>query len=128
MSAELLRQAATILRERAEAATPGPWEANMHSPDMGGRHGWDLRGPRNLGPLGAVVSARMLSGNAHYIATMHPGVGLALAKWLDDVAAGWPWDDDGEGGIWDDGMPMRLDESQDSHALALARLIVGADR
>lgn len=86
MSAETLRKAAEKLREEANAATPGPWDANMHSADMGGRHGWSLRGPRNLGPNAAVLNARMVSGNAHYIATMHPGVGLALADTLDHVS------------------------------------------
>ena len=119
MSAELLRRAATILRERAEAATPGPWEANMHSPDMGGRHGWDLRGPRNLGPLGAVVSARMLSGNAHYIATMHPGVGLAIADLLDCVA------EDAESNDEFDGFDPYAVVVGYGHAIAVARLIVG---
>jgi hypothetical protein len=58
---------------------------------------------------------------------MHPGVGLALAKWLDDIAAGWIWDENPEDIVTPDGWPLTLDESMDKHALTLARLIVGGD-
>lgn len=92
--AERFRAAATRLRERAEAATPG-----SHTPDV-----------------------------EAYIAMMHPPVALALADWLDDLASGWPWDDDGEGCVWDDGMPMRLEESTDAHALAVADAVLGGER
>ena len=50
---------------------------------------------------------------------------LALARWLEDLAAGWPWDDEEPGVVDWDGDRLTLDESLDSHALAIARLIVG---
>lgn len=35
MTADLLRQAASLMRERAEAATPGPWvSAEQHGRDI----------------------------------------------------------------------------------------------
>jgi hypothetical protein len=48
----------------------------------------------------------------------------ALANWLDDVAAGWQWDD-GQEVLDADGFPLALGESMDSHALKIARLING---
>jgi hypothetical protein len=92
MSADLLREAATTLRERAEAATPGPWS---HYPDtfrtdipvhrLGSNAAQDAGGVGDVG----LTPAEHPHGfaDAAYIATVHPGVGLALADWLDDVAA-----------------------------------------
>ena len=114
MSAEKLREAAKALRERAEAATGDEWE---HFPDGLVWRTDDVPGD----PTCAAAQVE----DAAYIATMHPGVGLALADWLDDVAAGWVWDEDGEGGVWDDGMPMALSQSLDWHAARIADLILG---
>jgi len=50
---------------------------------------------------------------------------LALAAWLDDIAAGWPWD--GLEPVLDwDGDTLTLEGSLDSHALKVARLINGS--
>lgn len=85
MSAEELRQAAETLRARAIDATPGPWES-------GERCIWGLTLSPNRtdevvvdgpGGEGGVTSTE----DADYIATMHPGVGLALADWLSHYAA-----------------------------------------
>ena len=113
---ERLRAAATRLREVAGAATPGPWEV------IGG--GEYLQGPGILvgGGVGSTTAT-----NAACIAMMHPPVALALAGWLDDLAAGWPWDDDGTC-VWDDGTPMRLEESPDTHALAVADAVLGGEQ
>ena len=49
----------------------------------------------------------------------------ALAAWLDDIAAGWPWD--GLEPVLDwDGDALTLEGSPDSHALKVARLINGS--
>ena len=78
MSADRLREAARVLRERAEAATPGPWRSVQGaSGDL-----WWVELPNT-----ADVALDLHGENATYIATMHPGVGLALADWLDDIAA-----------------------------------------
>jgi hypothetical protein len=55
------------IKARAEAATLGPWVRDMHSPDMGGRSGWHIRGPRQLGPRSVVLNSRMLSADAEFI-------------------------------------------------------------
>jgi hypothetical protein len=124
MSADLLRQAATILRERAEAATPGPWRSttgiapNVLGPrepeDLGGGLASILRA--NL-PL--INGQRRREANVAYSATMHPGVGLALADWLlvqsHHVASG-QCEAHCE-------YPDGCDET--ASALAVARLIVG---
>ena len=117
MSADVLRQAAEILREQAASATQGQWHAD------GSEVGSLFVG---LGIWADVVSdAEARPQDATYIATMHPGVGLALAKWLDDIAAGWIWDDDPEDVETPDGWPVTLEESMDSHALAVACLVLG---
>lgn len=87
MSAARLREAAKVLRERAEAATPGPWVTHP----VGARA--DVRGlPENtshdyrgnaVATAGDSEFGACPAKDAHYIATMHPGVGLALADWLE---------------------------------------------
>jgi hypothetical protein len=80
MSAADLRQAAETLRERAAAATPGPWESHLSKhPDLGG----DVV---RVTDLGCSCDYSCNRTDPPYIATMHPGVGLALAAWLDDEA------------------------------------------
>lgn len=73
MSAAELRRAAEALRGRADNATSGPWE---------GRHG------SVTSELFVIAEARSFKPHSDmaYIATMHPGVGLALADWLDERA------------------------------------------
>lgn len=68
----LLRRAAARLREVAGAATEGPWEA------MG-----DLVWPDGGEAEGDPVCGTNHDPDATYIATMHPGMGLALADYLD---------------------------------------------
>ena len=84
MSAETLREAAALMRERAEAATQAPrWEV-----EDGGRIVASDAGPMLLKPekresLGIVRS----TADAEHIAGMHPGVALAFADLLDHAAA-----------------------------------------
>lgn len=119
MSADVLRRAAAVLRERATAATPPPWR---ESPVNGNRYsalvadlphperpnvsagGWDW--DDNYG--GCLVGESLMSHDRAYIATVHPGVGLALADFLD-----WAADDVNPG---DDTEPAGLD---------IARAILG---
>lgn len=100
MSAAELRQAAETLRGFAQKATPGPWtgRAEVACYDHGCS---DPTRPADGACYGVRVSAPsesyFLSGPRHHdlaraegdaglIATMHPGVGLALADWLDRAA------------------------------------------
>ena len=121
MSADLLRKAATILRDRATSSffsSPGPWKSMHHgvATDDGQ---WVCTVSSTLGKYEPEAM------NRHYIATMHPGVGLALADWLEGIAAGWPWDGEVPGVVDWDGDRLLLANSLDSHALTVARLIVG---
>lgn len=85
MSAQELRQAAETLRERAGNASSG--DGPTHS------HEWfsDLTYMSKRYEVVAVNEGSIIASNldrwaAEYIATMHPGVGLALADWLDTRA------------------------------------------
>lgn len=89
MSAQRLRDAAKVLRERAEAVPESPWYA-VHlngehlymNPDD---HTWVVdSGPSFICDLNGDHAGR--AEVATYIATMHPGVALALAEWLDAAA------------------------------------------
>lgn len=83
MSASLLREAAALMRERAEAARPSPWAQN-------GRNGIHTR----IGACVATTHSHMDStrkAEAEHIASWHPAVALAVADWLDAVAeVHWP--------------------------------------
>ena len=88
MSAQRLRDAAKVLRERAEAATPGPW--HLFGMAGVGAKDFEVVDERRVVCDGCEETVdRMgcyLREDATYIATMHPGVALALADWLDDQA------------------------------------------
>lgn len=71
-AAEELRAAAGKIRAAAEAASPDSWES-----DCG----------MVTDPDGYRVADARDSDDAAYIATMHPGVGAALADWLESTAA-----------------------------------------
>lgn len=82
MSADRLREAARVLREDSEAASrsdaEGPWT-------------WRVTGDKKWAVVmdadGSWMAQVDDDDRAAYIATMHPGVGLALADWLDNAAA-----------------------------------------
>ena len=92
MSAETLRRAAALMRERAEAATPGPWTANVL-----GSEGYDVRSEHV--PEKRLHRVRVSRhgwedwdtdrANAEHVASWHPAVALAVADWLDAEAAVW---------------------------------------
>ena len=95
MSADTLRRAAALLRERAEdAGSATMWfDADV-----------DLRNALR-GTFGCYDAGNAdVAADARWIATMHPGVGLAIADWLEWVSARR--------------VPFR-------HALAVARQILG---
>jgi hypothetical protein len=79
MSAEMLREAAEVLRARASKATPGPWRSEHH-----GVKSADGEICRVSSTLGKYEPEAM---NRHYIAAMNPDVGRALADWLDTAGA-----------------------------------------
>jgi hypothetical protein len=84
--AETLRAAASLLRQRAEKATPGPWK-----PMVLGSEGYLVH--RDSGTIRERGRGRVARfgckdwdadrADAEYVAAMHPLVGVALAGWLD---------------------------------------------
>lgn len=102
MSADLLRRAAALMRERAEAATPGPWLAD---PDTWHPHGNPLGYRRvvsgEANPISGIRTPhlhtalltppaspedRQAAADAAHVASWHPAVALAVADWLDACA------------------------------------------
>lgn len=96
----ILRRAANLLRDKANAATPGPWScANEHEllgPEADPawcisqmKPGYESMSPTDgyVGDLAEVwCDDRGSCPDGEYIALMHPPVALALADWLDDHA------------------------------------------
>jgi hypothetical protein len=79
-----LRAAAERLRQAATTATPGPWHVTVCGPNDDDAY--------VVSPSRPVVIAEEPAGaggqqDAAFIAAMHPGVGLALADWLDAVSS-----------------------------------------
>jgi hypothetical protein len=84
MSADELRRAAALLRERAEAATPGPWFL-----DGAGCSGifTEARVSETSQDVAFVVNGWPdADATEAYIAAMHPGVGSLLADLLEHLA------------------------------------------
>jgi hypothetical protein len=83
VSAETLREAARLMRERAEAATRGPW----HYPPT---RGWRGVVMSRFGCLWAPARGRDGQLNHEpdgvHIASWHPTVALAVADMLDNAA------------------------------------------
>jgi len=88
--ADALRTAAKLMRERATAATPGPW-----TPMALGSEGYLVlrehgtireRGKGRVGRFGC-KDWDDDRADAEYVASMHPLVALAVADWLDAEAA-----------------------------------------
>ena len=88
MSAETLRRAASLMRERAEEATEGPW-TTWADPKPGidkaaVETAWTRGDPDDGGSL---VTDWCDLPDAEHIASWHPAVALAVADWLDATAA-----------------------------------------
>lgn len=127
MSAELLRRAAALMRERAEAATGGGF--GWHVTDLaGGNEVWANRDAAGWDAFMVASTATRLNPNpgergyadAAHIASWHPAVALAVANWLDAVADLAPPD------------PHHADEEcetceQVAAALEVARAYLGED-
>lgn len=74
------------MREKAEAATPGPWVAEMY----------DVLTAHEAAQVADCFDDA--EPNAEHIASWHPAVALAVADWLEEEADAWSE----EGG---DGLP-----------------------
>lgn len=92
MSAEVLRRAASLIRERAGAATPGPWVRSGSSIETD--HGcspnhdcWPVGDTYSgMKPDGSTYPRDLNRADAEHIASWHPAVALAVADWLDAEA------------------------------------------
>jgi hypothetical protein len=85
MSAEVLREAAALMREKAMRACPdGVWydQHDLHEA---------------LIPLADSVDDP--EADATHIASWHPAVALAVADWLDSAARGWLTEQDRQWGL-----------------------------
>lgn len=113
--AATLRRAAALMRERAAAATPGPWQHMC----LGSEACMVLRTngtPRDRG-RGRVARFGQKEwkadhADADHVMGMHPGVALAVADWLDETA-----------GHADSGCQC----PRVQHALSVARAYLGGD-
>lgn len=96
MSADVLRSAAAILRERAEAATPGIWESIIEGRDhLGGDSQILTPGDDTPNDIGIYVVVEpgqktwrhdRFREDQDYIASMNPQVGACLANLFDKEA------------------------------------------
>jgi hypothetical protein len=77
MNADDLRQTARDIREKANAATPGPWIQDEWSVI---EEGYESEVAHLDGHF------RVADKNGPHIAAWHPDVALAAADWLDAVA------------------------------------------
>lgn len=79
-------------------------------------------------PTGQTAMQRPVGGAdepwASFIAMMAPPVALAMADWLGDIALFWENSSDA---VDDDGDPIDLAGSIDSHAVKLADALLGGD-
>jgi hypothetical protein len=88
--AETLRSAATLMRERAEAATPGPWKAHDQNGDWyvsSVEFGQVSTGINEEPSLPEFLMIERDRRDAEHIAGMDPLVALAVADLLDVEAA-----------------------------------------
>ncbi|MFJ6316034.1 hypothetical protein ACIQJW_08135 [Streptomyces californicus] len=149
--ADLLRAAADLLRAAGRAATPGPWRRPLNT-----RYRCSVTGPLPEGERGnwidgidpateereqvTVATIPIWSTGKHsrqrggrdleYIALVHPGVGLALAAWLDRAAVEYDATVRGAAGVWSESGEERerdawVERQTNPHALAVARQLLG---
>lgn len=121
MNANRLREAAKVLRERAEAAAKGPWKyPHRNYPGVVmAKHGclW-VPSSKDRHDSGHLNN----EADGHFIAMMQPLVAVALADWLDATADEWTPTalcGCGEAGCDGDEQPHVR------HAIAVADLILG---
>lgn len=86
MTAELLREAAAKMRERAEAATPGPWEIWEGRRDLSIESTVAEDSNGNPLPIARTFPWEGARPDAEHIASWHPPVALAVADWMDWMA------------------------------------------
>lgn len=84
---DLIARAARLMRERAQAASPGPWLVQqngsiLHSgPSTSSLN--ERLGTYVVASVGAYDLGLPSDADAQYIGSWHPAVALAVADWLD---------------------------------------------
>lgn len=87
--AETLRRAAKLMRENAEAATAGPWQAHGQNDDWyvsSATFGLVSTGIHEDPSAGDHALIERDRRDAEHIASMHPGVALTVAEWMEEAA------------------------------------------
>lgn len=113
--AELLRHASTLIRSLGEHVSPGPWMTSnsrthwLADDVVFGQSVWMAN---RISQVCNVHYGQNRKPDAAWIALMHPGVGMALAAWLDSLT-GIEISEHG---------PM---DEEFRHALAVARALLG---
>lgn len=103
MTAQVLRQAAALMRSRAEAASSGRWSvAHVDGAGFAVHHGEH-----------DTIALYASRPDAEHIASWHPAVALAVADWLERTAYLREYGDVGTSN-WE-------------HALAVARAYLGGE-
>lgn len=87
MTAETLRRAAARIRETAQAATPGPWEARSTG-RRGGDHWYVVDDGQAVAHIHASdgEDEEQRQPDAEHIALWHPGTAALVADLLDQEA------------------------------------------
>lgn len=86
MTAETLRRAATLMRERAEGASTSPW-TTLHSKRFGPQAAFSTGlNTVQLSERFETEGGYRGAQNAEHIASWHPAVALAVADWLEWLA------------------------------------------
>lgn len=127
MSAEVLREAAALMRERAEAATPGPWFTHEEHGRDYADEGWSY--VATITRSGAEVTATAYPGgpdhghdaqaDAEHIASWPPAVAFAVADWLEFYAFTFESREAAKGDV--------PSAAVNPFALAVARAYLGSD-
>lgn len=87
--AALLRRAAALIRSLGEHVSPGPWmtsNSRTHWLADDVVFGQSVSMANRISQVCNVDYGQNRKPDAAWIALMHPGVGAALAEWLDTVA------------------------------------------
>ncbi|MFF7183282.1 hypothetical protein [Streptomyces sp. NPDC008121] len=133
--ADQLRAAAEKLRAAAATATEGAWAIWRDLDHQGYITVGDAAGvimPPALQSSGECnpVAHVYIEEDAEHIALLHPGVGLALADWLDRAAAEYDATVRGAAGVWSEPGDERerdawVGQQTNQHALVVARQLLG---
>ena len=118
MSAEIMREAASKMRERAEAARAGRWVVCSSDLAEGTTlivAEWQSDVRRVATCAGSLPEGN--ADNAEYIASMSPTVSFLVADWLDATVRRYEFG-------WELGETPEVDPA----ALAVARAYLGSDR